>query len=305
MAHAATARLPRPRLNRALALAGTLLLVAGLGLKAYQIVAAQGRPVNVLVLGVDGSRSDVVVLAHWEPRYRLLNLVSIPRDTRVEIPCPKESPYCISPDKLAHAHHYGQLPDGRDLGPQLAVATVERFLGVKIDYYVRIDYEGFRRAIDALGGVTLDVEKDMDYDDPYQNLHIHLKKGVQHLDGKRALEYVRFRDDGLGDIGRIGRTHRFFQALLQSARQSGALRNLPALVSQVWPYVKTNVDLGTALALARAAQDLKPENLRSVTIPGQAIYKDNLWYWDADPVQKAAIVRDYITHVQPPPGAGR
>lgn len=291
----------RPRINRPLLAAGVVLVLAALLLKGYQVLADAGRPLNVLVLGVDQdkTRTDVVILAHWEPRYNQLSLVSLPRDTRVEIPCPRENKECLSPDKLAHAHAYGTGPNA-DRGPELVKATVERFLGIRVDHYVRLDFAGFEKAVDALGGVTIDVEKNLDYDDPYQNLHIHLKAGKQKLDGKRALHYVRFRNDELGDIGRIQRTQKFFFALLQSAREQGALGKLPSLAANLLPYVKTDLDTGSAVALARAAQHLTPESLRTVSLPGEPKWEHNLWFWVADEAKKQEIVRNYITHVPAP-----
>lgn len=292
----------RPRLNRTLVALGLALILGALSLRAYQVFAGPGRPLNVLVMGVDegGTRTDVVILAHWEPKYQLLSLVSLPRDTRVEIPCPREVAECISPDKLAHAHHYGALARGR--GPAVAVATVERFLGIRIDHYVVVDFAGFARAVDALGGVTLNVEKNMDYEDPYAHppLKIHLKAGTQKLNGQQALGYVRFRNDELGDIGRIQRTQKFFFALLQEVREQGLLRRLPELAGTLYPYVKTDLDTASAIALARAAQNLKPEGLRTVSLTGEPKWEHNLWFWVADEARKKEIVRDYITDVKPP-----
>lgn len=288
--------MPRPPWGTLIA--GLLLLAAAVGLWGYQAIADAGRPVNVLLLGVDQdqSRTDVVILAHWEPRHQVLSLISLPRDLQVEIPCPPGLEGCRSPDKLAHAHAYGEAADQ---GPELARATVAGFLGVPVDHYVRVDFAGFARIVDALGGVTIDVEKPLDYDDPYQNLHIHLQPGVQKLDGEKALQYVRFRNDGQGDIGRIGRTQKFFFALLQSLRAEGRLSNLPQLAAELLPYVKTDLDTGTAVSLARAAANLNVGSLRVYSIPGEAKWVDGLWFWVGDPEKTRAIVKEAILEVAP------
>lgn len=292
-------RASRPRPPRGPLLMGILLLIAAVGLKVYQVHAATLRPLNVLLIGVDrgGARSDVVVLAHWEPQYRVLSLISLPRDLRVEIPCPPDIKGCRSPDKLAHVHAYGEV---RGQGPELLTRTVSQYLGVPVRYYVEVDFEGFARIVDALGGVTIDVEKPMVYVDPYQNLRIHLQPGRQRLDGEKALQYVRYRSDGLGDIGRIARTQKFFYAVLESLQENGGMRRLPRLAVELYPYVRTNLDLGTLVALAQAAQDLDRESLRVYTIPGRSRTIDGLSYWIGDPDGTRQVVREAILEVKPP-----
>lgn len=259
-----------------------LLALAGLtwGIQAF---ADSARPVNVLIMGVDKdrTRTDVVVVARWHPQDKVLSVISLPRDLKVDIPCPAAAKSCKSPDKLAHAHAYGTVKGGPG-GPELARRTVEQFLGIQIQHYVRLDFDGFKAVVDALGGVTIDVERNMDYEDPYQNLRIHLKKGEQTLNGEKALQYVRFRGDRQGDIGRIDRTQKFLVALLQSARANGSLSRLPALVQALLPAVDTNLDAGAAIALARAAQQITPEAVETATIPGKARWDNGAWFWVAD-----------------------
>src|SRR5690606_13458695 len=122
-------------------------------------------------------RTDTIILATIDKAEGSIHAVAIPRDTRVRIP--GRSGY----DRINAAHAYG--------GPKLAVRTVEELLGIEIDYYVRIDYEGFETIIDTLGGVVIDVERPMRYVDRAQGLDIDLKPGVQLLNGKQALDYVR------------------------------------------------------------------------------------------------------------------
>ncbi len=300
LAHANVRPPQRPRLHRGLVVLSMLLILAAIILKGYQVIAGSGQPLNVLVMGTDEhkTRTDVVILAHWEPQHHLLNLISLPRDTRVNIPCPKNVDICMSPDKLAHAHHYGSMTDQ---GPQLAVVTVEQFLGIKIDHYVVIDFAGFEKAVEALGGLTIDVDKNMDYDDPYATppLKIHLKAGVQKLNGQQALQFVRFRNDEMGDIGRIQRTQKFFLALLHSLQDSGNIGRLPAVATSLLPFVQTDLDAGSALALARAGENLTPETLQTVALAGEAKWENNIWFWVANEDRKQEIVQNYITNVQP------
>lgn len=270
---------------------------AGIGVKSGIVDLLQGRapsagPLNLLIMGVDEdkTRTDVVILAHWEPAARQLNLVSLPRDTMVEIPCPRESKACISPDKLGHAHAYGYF---LNRGPELAIATVEGFLGVKVDHYVRLDFDGFAQLIDLMGGIDIDVEKPMD--------DVQIPAGRQHLDGKRALQYVRFRSDGQGDIGRIERTHHFLQAIVDAAPNSGLPDRIPAALVSLAPHMATDLDPMTLIGLAKDWRSGARPALQFVTLPGEPRYERNLWFWIADPKAKAEIVRRYITAVEKPP----
>ena len=145
---------------------------------------------NMLILGLDGldadapeqaRRSDSLLLASFDPARQNVAVLSIPRDTLVQIPGRDEP----EGDKINHAHAYG--------GVALARQTAADFLSVPIDFYLTVDDGGFVKMIDSLGGIGIYVEDDMDYEDPYQNLYIHIKRGYQLMDGATAAKYVRFR----------------------------------------------------------------------------------------------------------------
>ncbi|MEG1346199.1 MAG: LCP family protein, partial [Acidaminococcaceae bacterium] len=166
------------------------------------------RRINVLILGIDDGdsedfegpkRTDAMLVASFDPDHNEVALVSIPRDTRVQIPGR------VGLDKINHAHAYG--------GVLLAKQTVANLLKIPIHYYVLLNWQGFIDVINIIGGVDMYVEDNMNYEDPYADLKIHITKGYQHLDGKLAGEYVRFRSDELGDIGRVQRQQRFLKAL--------------------------------------------------------------------------------------------
>lgn len=242
------------------------------------------RPLNVLLLGVDEEklRTDIIILAHWEPGARSLNLVSLPRDSYVPIPCPPGNQYCLSPDKLGHSHAYG--------GPELAKAAVAEFLGAPIDHYVRVDFEGFRAIVDKLGGIVLDVDEEM--------ADIGLKAGRQKLDGRQALAYIRYRSDGRGDIGRIRRTQHFLTTLARSVPVS----RWPSVWSDLSPSVKTDLAPQVVLSvLGGLAEDRREIELSLVTLPGEPLWERNLWFWKLDEAAKADIVRRYVLEV-PTPG---
>lgn len=274
-----------------------LLLVGAWAIKTLALDGGQAK--NILLLGVDENqtRTDVVILAHVDPNGGLVNLVSVPRDTWVEIPCDGIK-VCQSPDKLAHAHAWGG-----DQGPELAVKTVQKFLGVPIDGYMRVNFAGFRQLIDEIGGVDIVIDQNMDYEDPTPpGLSIHFKasKSPQHLNGQQALEYVRFRNDGQGDIGRTERTRKFLKAVLDAMRKDGVAARLPTLAKALGPYMKTNLDAGTLAMLARVAPKIDPAKVQMAMVPGTAvILKSGPWVWQADEPGTQKIVNAMIKGIKP------
>jgi LCP family protein required for cell wall assembly len=277
-----------------IAIAILALLVGGWALQTFLVGGT--APKNILLMGVDAdkTRTDVVILAHLEPKTGVLNLLSIPRDTWVEIDCTGLKP-CQSPDKLAHAHAWG----GKN-GPATTVKTVEHLLGVPIDGYVKVDFEGFRHLVDAIGGVDLVIDHDMNYEDPTPpglSIHFRASKAPQHLDGLQALQYVRYRADGLGDIGRTERTRKFLAAVMEGVRQKGTIARLPALWRTMAPYVKTDLDDATIAALVRMGPDLDPSRARMAMVPGSPVeFKNGPWVWQADAAKTQALVDSLIKH---------
>ena len=139
---------------------------------------------NIVVMGVDerdtdAGRSDTLFVVMLDPKNNNVSLLSIPRDTMVRVPG-------RGWDKINHAFAYG--------GHKLTQQTVEEFLGIQINNYVVVDFSGFKDLVNAIGGIDINVEKDMYYEDPYDNLVIDLQQGRQHLDGEKAIQYVRYRD---------------------------------------------------------------------------------------------------------------
>lgn len=247
---------------------------------------------NILLLGVDDGetqieasvkpkRSDTMIVASINPETGAINLLSIPRDTQVVIP--GRAGY----DKITHAYFYG--------GPQLAARTVENFLQLPVSYYVTIDWQAFIKVIDILGGVNLYVENNMDYEDPYADLQIHLTKGYQHLDGDKAGQYVRFRHDELGDIGRVQRQQRFLKALSAETMQVGTIVKLPALANTMNQYVSTDMSMMDVLKLVNSLKGFKHGMMQAEMLPGQFATIDGLSYWIPDKEQTRQLVERMFT----------
>ncbi|QDR80146.1 LCP family protein [Sporomusa termitida] len=234
--------------------------------------------VNILLLGVDDKdhenpndlarRSDTMMVASINPQQGTVNILSLPRDTKVTIPGRKGY------DKLNHAYAYG--------GAELARSTVEQFLHVPINYYVVIDWQAFIKVIDILGGVDLYVEHNMNYRDPYADLEIHIKQGYQHLDGEKAGKYVRFRSDELGDIGRVQRQQRFIKALAKETLQVGTILKVPALVNTLNEYIETDMSAMTMVKVANSLKGFNSEDLYAEMLPGDFATIEGLSYWIPD-----------------------
>ncbi len=246
---------------------------------------AISKRVNVLLLGTDDGevdnpkspkRSDTMIVASVNPDDKSIILLSIPRDTRVHIP--GKNGY----DKITHAYAYG--------GADLAKRTVEELLDIPIHYYMSMDWEGFIKIIDILGGVNLYVEHNMHYKDPYANLTIYLDQGYQHLDGKKAGQYIRFRSDELGDIGRVQRQMKFLKALSDETFQVGTILKLPSLVSVIKDYVSTDMNMFTMLKLANSVKTFTGGGVHTQMLPGKFGDIKGLSFWIPDDKQTKQIV---------------
>lgn len=251
------------------------------------------KNINILLLGVDDGdyeikapvkqkRSDTMIVASIDSENGAINLLSIPRDTQVVIPGRPGF------DKITHAYFYG--------GPQLAVRTVENFLQLPVNYYMTIDWQAFIKVIDILGGVNLYVENNMNYEDPYADLKIDLAKGYQHLDGEKAGQYVRFRHDELGDIGRVQRQQRFLKALSDEAMQVGTIVKLPALTNTIRQYVSTDMSMMDVLKLANSLKGFKNGALQAEMLPGQFATVNGMSYWIPNKEETRLLVERMFTN---------
>lgn len=262
----------------------------GSGASANKPADTLNKRINILILGLDDGdadqpnapkRSDTIIVASINPQDGTVNLLSIPRDTRLTIPGRKEL------DKVAHAHAYG--------GAQLSKRTVVEFLDIPIDYYIEVDWQGFMKAVDILGGVDLYVERNMNYEDPYAKLSIHLTKGYQHLDGEKAGQYVRFRYDELGDIGRVQRQQRFLQALSDEMFRVGTILKLPALTSTLRQCVATDMPTFTMLKLANTVKGLSEKGVHTEMLPGNFATINGQSYWVPNKEQSRKLVEQLFS----------
>jgi len=247
--------------------------------------------VRIIALGEDRSnpgtrgRSDTIIIAAIDLNNKTVRAVSIPRDTHVWFP--DRDKY----DKINSAYARG--------GPTASLSAAERVLGVGIDYYIKTSIDGLKDTVDLLGGVEIDIEKDMNYVDRRGGLYIHLRKGYRLLNGNQALEYVRFRHDKLGDISRIQRQQKFLRAIARKALSSGSIARLPRIANEVMSNVETDMSGRDLLALAQMARDVRPEEIEMNTLPGHPENIHGISYWIADEPAVAMMV-DRLLRFAPP-----
>lgn len=218
--------------------------------------------VNILLLGGDSRglqeneipRSDSIMIASLDPVTKKSYLFSILRDTYVKIPN-------NGMDRINTAISTG--------GPELAMKTVSNLMGIPIQYYVYTDFKGFIALVDAIDGIDIDVEKDMKYTDAADNheYDINLKKGYQHLDGKTALQYVRFRHDATSDFTRTERQRKFMKAVAEKLQSTSSMVKLPKILQSMDPYIETNLSVTQMLKLGALGFEVKTDGMVSQQIP--------------------------------------
>ena len=236
--------------------------------------------INVLLMGLDEGdseaakdepkRTDTMMLLSFEPKNDEVSIVSLPRDTLVKIPGYKGD------EKINAAYPYG--------GELLAQQTVANLLRVPIHYYVVVDWRAFEEAVDLIGGVDLYVDTNMYYEDPYANLVIDIKQGYRHLNGLQAGHYVRFRNDELGDIGRVQRQQKFMRAFAAQVFNVDTVTKIPDILTAVSKHVQTDMDKLTMIKAANSFKLFGDSNLKACMLYGEFYDSpDGISYWRTNP----------------------
>lgn len=251
-----------------------------------EIEAKVENEILFLMMGVDthdvkkskGTRTDTMMLMKVNFETGKIDLLSLPRDTRVLVRG-KE-------DKLNHAHAYG--------GTSLTMATVRDFLDIDLDYYVKVDYKVVKGIVEAIGGVDIDVPQRMKYKDPTAKppLDINLHPGPQTLYGKEAHDFLRFRSYRDGDIDRIKAQQYFMKELIKQTLKPKNLLKLPKLVETYFEYVETNIPLNLILKGVAAGRKIDMENMEQRTITGYGQRINGLDYWIYDREETSKVVKE-------------
>lgn len=236
------------------------------------------EPFTLLIMGIEdyatdgqNGRTDSLMFATVNPKTQKISLMSIPRDSRVPIVGKNKE------DKINAAHAYG--------GEEMAIKTVEGFLKVPVDHYLKINFQGFKGIVDAVGGVTVDVpfdfweRSDVDY---YKK--IEFKQGQQELNGEEALAYVRMRkQDPNGDYGRAARQRQLLAAVVQKLNSTSTVFKIKDLTAVVGKYIKTDIPISDGLALYKKLSGFDPSTIQTLKLEGEDKKIGGIYYFLPDP----------------------
>lgn len=227
---------------------------------------------TILLGGLDDENggSDTNLLVAVDAKNGKIDVISLPRDTLLDVSWPVK--------KLNNAYHHG--------GFTQTMTEVSRLLGIPVDHYVTVDLRAFVELVDAIEGVDFEIPVEMDYDDPEQDLHIHFPAGLRHLDGKEALEVVRWRqnNDGAGyataDIGRIDTQQAFLKAVAKQTLQLSNMDKVGDMAAIFQEWVKTDLKLSNLIWVGEQALKMGPDNIFFHTLPGDGagFYKGGSYY---------------------------
>lgn len=239
--------------------------------------SANDEPLNILIIGSDSrngeaARSDTLILMRVDFQKNKVYFVSIPRDMRVYIPGQGMA-------KINAAFSYGQA--------SLAIRTVEQFLNLDLNHYAVIDFQGFKQMVDALGGVTVDVKEPI-IDRSY-SYRMYIPKGKIKMDGKLALNYVRYRH-GDSDFKRAERQQNFIKALAKQVLTVKALTKLPTLVNILNKNLETDMSKREMLSLGGYLRTVKDKQIETITVPGEPETVDGQSYVIPDRYKTELII---------------
>lgn len=268
--------------------------------------------VSVLIMGVDESdvrgkeygeaiRTDAMLLATFNKDSKTVKLLSIPRDTYTYIPIEKKK------DKITHAHAYGSTKNGKKGGPQASIDAVEKLLNVPVDYFVKFNFKSFIKIVNDLGGIEVDVPVEFTEQDSNDNADaIHLKKGVQKLDGEEALALARTRHID-SDAMRGQRQQLVIEAILQKLTSAGSVTKVGNIIDDINGQFVTNLTFDDMLSFYKYGSDSSIEKLQ---IQGDDCYMakgddtcskspggGRIYYYNPDKKELANVTNELRTHL--------
>ena len=262
-------------------LQGLLLTVVG----HDQETVEELDPIQVLVMGVStdngGKLTDTIMVASYNPKTQSASLLSIPRDTFVG----KSESTASAYDKINALYQKS---------PERTLEAVNSITGLDVKYYVVIDNQALIKLVDLIDGVEFEVPIDMDYDDKTQNLHIHLDKGLQTIDGEKAEQLLRFRHNNNGtsypaeygdnDIGRMKTQRNFIIATIKQTLKAENLLKIKGIIDIAYEYIETNLDLSIIKDYVPYAVNINPDNIKSASLPGtpKSMGPSNLSFYKLD-----------------------
>lgn len=245
--------------------------------------------VYILVTGESQNLTDSIMLCAYNPKTQQASMMSIPRDTFIG----ENQKKATASDKINTLYQKS---------PEKLLEEVNELTGLDVKYYMNIDTKGLRELIDAIGGVYFDVPIDMDYDDSTQDLHIHLEKGYQLLDGDKAEQVLRFRHNNDGtsypssygdnDIGRMKTQREFIKVLIQQIANKNLIKNAKKYIQIAKENITTNFDLDKAINYLPYIIDFNMENLNTTTLPGEPKKCNGVWLYISDDEETDEVIKN-------------
>lgn len=235
--------------------------------------------VNFLIVGRDsvGENTDVIMVASLHTKNNKLSILSIPRDTRVNVNGSR---------KINSVYSYAGARGMKK--EETLIETVSTVSGLPIHYFAIVNLRAFREVVDELGGVEFNVTRPYDYDDPYQDLHIHIQPGLQILDGEKAEGLIRYRHDyAMGDIERVGVQQAFISAFLEQKLQMRYITKISAVYDKVTDYVISNLKVSDMVGYAK---ELLGCEMATYMLPGTTGTSDG--YWIQNDAETKTLIRE-------------
>lgn len=252
----------------------------------------KNEPILGMVIGCDNvagaKHSDTIILLSYLPGERFLNLLFIPRDTKIDSTLGDRGQLQGKTRRINEIYAYSYHRAKNHQEASIAVKnTVQELLSteerkISVPYYCQVDYPVFVKLIDLIGGVPIKIDKIMDYHDNWGNLHIHFEPGEYVLSGQKALEYVRYRDE-TGDTERTIRQQRFLRNLLTRLKNPLLFFRLPLVIRETIVNLHTNLSFWDILNLPMETKDFSSTNLRIIYLPGKP--EANYWVPDREKIK--------------------
>lgn len=256
---------------------------------------------NIVIFGVDQgeARTDTILLVHFDSTTSRVNVMSIPRDTKVTW---TEAQQDLAVQLGRSYSYYSKITDMSSLGGienlrQFTISAIEDMLKIKVDNYVIVNTSMLREVVDKIGGVEVDVPRVMQYTDKSQGLYIDLQPGLQVLNGQQAEGLLRWRHDNYyneqyaqGDLGRIETQHLFIEAFAKKVLSIRSIPQITGLISSVYNNIKTDISLTEAFSYAAYLKDLSVDNMTFKTLPGESAREDGLWYFFPDEIETSQYI---------------
>lgn len=299
-----TAKKKRKPLKLILTTVAVFIIIAiiSMGLGVFDttdlLLPLENGKINVLLMGVDeeGLRTDAIMVASYDLSSEQLKMLSIPRDTKMYV----ENREMTRKINEIHAIS-SKTKKGEILGTEATAEAVYAITGIPINYYVEFSFSAIDSLFDALGPVQFDVPdvegkgRGMNYDDPVQNLHIHLKPGMQELTGNQVQQFLRYRksNSGVGsgsDTDRVERQQAFVKAVIDQKLNPALIVKLPGIFGELSKQIKTNISVGDITKYARYLNKLSSENISSFSLPGETKTISKVSYFVCDLEQTAALM---------------